>query len=155
MLGTDSLIILLSTTGAYSSLDTGKTWRILHKGLSQVEVSRLLRVDTTDFMITGTSFSRVGPNGEVNRLILPADFKQAPFVSTFARHGNTIYTSGFPPIMKSTDAGRTWKVYYSPEAMTTRCVTIGGDYLYTASADGFIYRVRLDDLDRVLRDPGL
>ncbi len=155
MLGTDSLIILLSTTGAYSSLDTGKTWRILHKGLSQVEVSRLLRVDTTDFMITGTSFSRVGPNGEVNRLILPADFKQAPFVSTFARHGNTIYTSGFPPIMKSTDAGRTWKVYYSPEAMTTRCVTIGGDYLYTASADGFIYRVRLDDLDRALRDPGL
>lgn len=151
MISADSLIILLSSKGAYSSRDTGRTWSILHKGLELVDVSRLFRVDTTDLLIAGANYYRVGTDGNPSRLPLPVDFKQPPFVSAFARHGNTVYASGFPAVMASSDYGRSWSVYYSPEIMTTRCLTIGGDILYVASSDGFIYSVDLRMLQNAMQ----
>lgn len=150
----DHRLLLLTAKGVLSSSDTGRTWQRIHNGLEQFELWTMVRVDSTDLVMTNAGTFRVEPDESVEKLVLPADYEQQSFISSLATTGKAVYTSGFPAIMKSTDAGRSWKVHYSPEAMATRCVTIGGDYLYTASADGFIYRVRLDALDRALREPG-
>lgn len=150
----DSTLLLLSAKGVLSSVDTGRTWTPIHPGLAQFELWTMLRQDSADVFLANAGAFRAVSGKTVEKLNLPTDFEQQPFISQLARHGSSIYTSGFPALMKSNDAGRTWKVHYSPEAMATRCLTIGGDYLYTASSDGFIYRVRLVDLERALRDPG-
>lgn len=147
-------LLLLTAKGVLSSSDTGRTWQRTCNGLEQFELWTMVHVDSTDLVMTNAGTFRVEPDESVEKLVLPTDYEQQSFISSLATTDQAVYTSGFPAIMKSTDAGRSWKVHYSPEAMATRCVTIGGDYLYTASADGFIYRVRLDALDRALREPG-
>ena len=148
VMGVESKLVLLTAKGMWTSVDTGLTWQPLHPALNQFEAATILHLDTIDLVLTNAGSFRATLGGEIDKLDIPAEFEQQPFVSSFSTDGRTLYASGFPAVILSTDAGVTWNAYNSPELMASRCVAVAGNMLFVASADGFIYRVLRDDLHR-------
>jgi hypothetical protein len=147
-------LLLLTSAGVLTSGDTGRTWQPIHKEIQHVEMTGVLRVDSIDIVLTNLGAYRAVLGGGAQKLNVKTKFEQEPFVSSVASDGKTFYASGFPAVIVSTDEGVTWHSYNSPELMATRCLTVAGDLLFVASADGYIYRVLRSDLhDAVLRSP--
>ncbi|MBU3699422.1 MAG: hypothetical protein FGM33_05345 [Candidatus Kapabacteria bacterium] len=139
-------LMLLTTAGVLTSRDTGRTWQRIHDDLRQLETSNMFRMDSVDIVMTNLGAYRAVVSGSAQKLDVKTKFDQEPFVNAISSDGKTIYASGFPAVIVSIDDGITWHAYNSPELMATRCLTVAGDLLFVASADGFIYRVLRSDL---------
>lgn len=135
--------LLLSTmNGVFRSQDTGRTWTPLHAGLSALNISEVARVDTSDILHATAGTFRLTRSGFLSEIQLPTTYEFRPFLSSVIAADGVLYASGYPSFSMSLDGGRTWRCYLSDEMMTTRAVSVIGDHILVATAEGVLYRIR-------------
>lgn len=137
-------LLLLTMNGVLRSLDTGRTWAPLHRGLAALNVKEVARVDTSDILQTHAGTFRLTRSGFLSEIQLPTTYEFRPFLSSVTSADGILYASGYPSFSMSLDGGRTWRCYLSDEMMTTRAVSVIGDHVLVATAEGVLYRIRRD-----------
>jgi photosystem II stability/assembly factor-like uncharacterized protein len=134
-------LYLLTMFGLQRSLDTGRTWTHAHDGLKNLSIREVARVDSSDVIVTNSGGMRLTRSGTLTQIDLPSTFEFRPFISAVVASDGVLYGCGYPSLSMSIDGGMTWRCYLSDEMMTTRAVSVIGNRLVLATAEGVLYGV--------------
>ncbi|MEN9282098.1 MAG: Photosynthesis system assembly factor [Bacteroidota bacterium] len=146
----DSTLYLSTMHGLWRSQDMGTSWNAVHSDLRDYNVNTVVPADSTMVILTTTGTLVLDKQDVVTSAELPTGFEFRPFINAAVHRDGVLYAAGYPTASISLDGGRSWKSYLSEEMMTTRVAASVGPYLYMLNVDGFLYRIRFEELRRKL-----
>ena len=144
--GSSTNLFAGTDTGAYSSIDAGKTWTARTGGIAD-RIYSITQLGSVLFagswstgLYTSTNGGTTWVNGNSNIAHKPGFFYP---VYTIAAFGNAVFAGGLNGVFRTTDNGAHWDYAHAGLGADTSCLALstnGSVLLFASYTSGFLYQ---------------